>query len=85
MLQNIVKNFVKILIFFFFLFLFVYRHKVGYPSNEWEDEAPSKVQKILHFSITALSFLAFAGYLLCMIVQAIKSKGIVCHFISTEC
>lgn len=50
------------------------RHKTGWAS-EWEDEKPSKVQKVLHYSITALTFLAFAGYLLCMIVQAIKSKG----------
>lgn len=50
------------------------RHKTGYGS-EWEEEKPSKVQKVLHVSITALAFLAFAGYLLCMIVQAIKSKG----------
>ncbi|XP_031635792.1 uncharacterized protein LOC116348801 [Contarinia nasturtii] len=49
-------------------------HKTGYGS-EWEEEKPSKIQKILHLSITALTFLAFAGYLLCMIVQAIKSKG----------
>lgn len=41
----------------------------------WEEEKPSKIQKVLHFSLTALAFLAFAGYLLCMIVQAIKSKG----------
>ncbi|XP_040157509.1 uncharacterized protein LOC120897004 [Anopheles arabiensis] len=36
---------------------------------------PSKVQTIFQVSITGLAFLAFAGYLLCMIVQAIKSKG----------
>lgn len=55
-----------------------FRHKTGYGS-EWEEEKPSKVQKVLHLSITALSFLAFAGYLLCMIVQAIKSKGVSKH------
>uniref|UniRef100_A0A8D8AJU3 (northern house mosquito) hypothetical protein n=1 Tax=Culex pipiens TaxID=7175 RepID=A0A8D8AJU3_CULPI len=37
---------------------------------------PSKIQSILQLSVAALAFLAFAGYLLCMIVQAIKSKGI---------
>lgn len=52
-----------------------YRHKHGYAASGWEEEKPSKIQKVLHFSITALTFLAFAGYLLCMIVQAIKSKG----------
>lgn len=53
---------------------YYFRHKTGWAS-EWEEEKPSKVQKVLHYSITALTFLAFAGYLLCMIVQAIKSKG----------
>lgn len=53
---------------------YYFRHKTGW-ATEWEEEKPSKVQKVLHYSITALTFLAFAGYLLCMIVQAIKSKG----------
>jgi hypothetical protein len=39
------------------------------------DSKPSKIQTIFQLSVTALAFLAFAGYLLCMIVQAIKSKG----------
>lgn len=38
-------------------------------------EETGKIQKLFQFSITALAFLAFGGYLLCMIVQAIKSKG----------
>lgn len=38
-------------------------------------EESGKIQKLFQFSITALAFLAFGGYLLCMIVQAIKSKG----------
>lgn len=42
--------------------------------NPW-DSKPSKIQTFFQISITALAFLAFAGYLLCMIVQAIKSKG----------
>lgn len=54
---------------------FFFRHKFGHAAGGWEEEKPSKIQKVLHFSITALTFLAFAGYLLCMIVQAIKSKG----------
>lgn len=44
----------------------------------WEQKQ-SKIQTIFQLSITALAFLAFAGYLLCMIVQAIKAKGIF-HF-----
>ncbi|XP_065082509.1 uncharacterized protein LOC135704897 [Ochlerotatus camptorhynchus] len=39
------------------------------------DTKPSKIQSIFQISVTALAFLAFASYLLCMIVQAIKSKG----------
>lgn len=39
------------------------------------DSKPSKIQTFFQISITALAFLAFAGYLLCMIVQAIKTKG----------
>jgi hypothetical protein len=41
--------------------------------NPW-DSKPSKIQTFFQISITALAFLAFAGYLLCMIVQAIKAK-----------
>lgn len=40
-----------------------------------DDEPQSKVQSFFQLSITALAFFAFGGYLLCMIVQAIKSKG----------
>ncbi|GAB0099545.1 hypothetical protein DMENIID0001_154200 [Sergentomyia squamirostris] len=47
-------------------------HKSG---EGWQDMKQSKVQKIFQLSVTALAFLAFGGYLLCMIVQAIKSKG----------
>lgn len=43
--------------------------------NPW-DSKPSKIQTFFQISVTALAFLAFAGYLLCMIVQAVKSKGI---------
>lgn len=51
--------------------------KVGYGDDSagWVEEKPSKVQKIFQLSVTTLAFLAFGGYLLCMIVQAIKSKG----------
>lgn len=33
------------------------------------------MQTLFQISITALAFLSFGGYLLCLIVQAIKSKG----------
>ncbi|KAJ6635532.1 hypothetical protein Bhyg_14118 [Pseudolycoriella hygida] len=50
------------------------KEKVGYEET-WVEEKPGKIQKIFQLSVTALAFLAFGGYLLCMIVQAIKSKG----------
>lgn len=58
-----------------FLMLYVIR-KSGYSDLEgpWNTK-PSKIQTFFQISVTALAFLAFAGYLLCMIVQAIKSKG----------
>ncbi|XP_062544835.1 uncharacterized protein LOC134211705 isoform X2 [Armigeres subalbatus] len=48
----------------------------GRSAVEAWDSRPSKIQSIFQISVTALSFLAFASYLLCMIVQAIKSKVI---------
>lgn len=34
----------------------------------------SKISNIFSMSVTTLAFLAFGGYLLCLIVQAVKSK-----------
>ncbi|XP_002011376.4 uncharacterized protein LOC6585750 [Drosophila mojavensis] len=45
------------------------------PVASWVEEKPSKLQTLFQISITALAFLSFGGYLLCLIVQAIKSKG----------
>ncbi|KRF82687.1 uncharacterized protein Dvir_GJ25818, partial [Drosophila virilis] len=45
------------------------------PAASWVEEKPSKLQTLFQISITALAFLSFGGYLLCLIVQAIKSKG----------
>ncbi|XP_015032727.2 uncharacterized protein LOC26528963 [Drosophila willistoni] len=46
------------------------------PPSSWPAEPkPSKLQTLFQISITALAFLSFGGYLLCLIVQAIKSKG----------
>lgn len=36
----------------------------------------SKIQSIFQLSVTALAFLSFGGYLLCLIVNAIRSKQI---------
>ncbi|XP_052856991.1 uncharacterized protein LOC128265177, partial [Drosophila gunungcola] len=43
--------------------------------HPWVEQKPSKLQTLFQISITALAFLSFGGYLLCLIVQAIKSKG----------
>lgn len=43
--------------------------------SSWTEEKPSKLQTLFQISITSLAFLSFGGYLLCLIVQAIKSKG----------
>ncbi|XP_016990971.2 uncharacterized protein LOC108052934 [Drosophila rhopaloa] len=44
-------------------------------ATPWVEQKPSKLQTLFQISITALAFLSFGGYLLCLIVQAIKSKG----------
>lgn len=64
---------------YFFFFLFAKKHRKS-GLEPW-DTKPSKIQTIFQLSVTALAFLAFAGYLLCMIVQAIKSKGMVWNFL----
>ena len=55
---------------------FLKTRKTGYGEmdNPW-DSKPSKISTFFSISVTALAFLAFAGYLLCMIVQAMKNKG----------
>ncbi|XP_016939022.2 uncharacterized protein [Drosophila suzukii] len=49
-------------------------HPQPHPTS-WMEPKPSKLQTLFQISITALAFLSFGGYLLCLIVQAIKSKG----------
>lgn len=39
-----------------------------------EKEKDSKISKIFQLSISALSFLAFGGYLLALIISAIRQK-----------
>lgn len=46
----------------------------GGHEEHYEYEEKSKVQSIFQLSVTALAFLSFGGYLLCLIVQAIRSK-----------
>ncbi|XP_039228864.1 uncharacterized protein LOC120321159 [Drosophila yakuba] len=50
-------------------------HSHPHPPTSWTEQKPSKLQTLFQISITALAFLSFGGYLLCLIVQAIKSKG----------
>ncbi|XP_015041139.2 uncharacterized protein [Drosophila pseudoobscura] len=50
-------------------------HAAWHTAPSWMEPKPSKLQTLFQVSITALAFLSFGGYLLCLIVQAIKSKG----------
>ncbi|KAM7350784.1 uncharacterized protein ACRADG_009233 [Cochliomyia hominivorax] len=52
-------------------------YAVSHASYEpWQpEEKTSKLQTLFQISVTALAFLSFGGYLLCLIVQSIKSKG----------
>uniref|UniRef100_A0A1A9ZEP1 Uncharacterized protein n=1 Tax=Glossina pallidipes TaxID=7398 RepID=A0A1A9ZEP1_GLOPL len=44
--------------------------------DSWQlAEKPSKFQTFFQITITTLAFLSFGGYLLCLIVHAIKNKG----------
>lgn len=40
----------------------------------YKKESYSKISNIFSMSVTTLAFLAFGGYLLCLIVQAVKAK-----------
>ncbi|KAL3267399.1 hypothetical protein HHI36_011528 [Cryptolaemus montrouzieri] len=51
-----------------------YEHE-HYEYEEYDKKGDKKsVQNFFQLAVTALAFLAFGGYLLCLIVQAIKSK-----------
>ncbi|XP_026752454.1 uncharacterized protein LOC113512740 [Galleria mellonella] len=42
--------------------------------EEMSSKKDSKISKIFSMSVTTLAFLAFGGYLLCLIVQAVREK-----------
>ncbi|XP_053608293.1 uncharacterized protein LOC128674045 [Plodia interpunctella] len=46
--------------------------RTDYEDSVWKKE--SKISNIFSMSVTTLAFLAFGGYLLCLIVQAVKAK-----------
>ncbi|XP_013191478.1 uncharacterized protein LOC106135662 [Amyelois transitella] len=46
--------------------------RTDYEESLWKKE--SKISNIFSMSVTTLAFLAFGGYLLCLIVQAVKAK-----------
>ncbi|CAH0399999.1 unnamed protein product [Chilo suppressalis] len=48
--------------------------RLDYESLHYKKEGQSKLSKLFTVSVTALAFLAFGGYLLCLIVQAVKAK-----------
>ncbi|XP_050550069.1 uncharacterized protein LOC118267866 [Spodoptera frugiperda] len=45
-----------------------------YEEGLYKKEGYSKISNIFSMSVTTLAFLAFGGYLLCLIVQAVKAK-----------
>ncbi|CAG9583178.1 unnamed protein product [Danaus chrysippus] len=48
--------------------------KMDYEEALFKKDGKSKISNIFTMSVTTLAFLAFGGYLLCLIVQAVKSK-----------
>lgn len=46
----------------------------GHEHEHEHEEEKSKIQSIFQLSVTALAFLSFGGYLLCLIVNAIRAK-----------
>lgn len=49
-------------------------YHVHYEENNSKKSGKKSVQSIFQASVTALAFLAFGGYLLCLLIQAVKSK-----------
>lgn len=45
-----------------------------YEDGLYKKESYGKISNIFSISVTTLAFLAFGGYLLCLIVQAVKAK-----------
>ncbi|VVC94421.1 unnamed protein product [Leptidea sinapis] len=48
--------------------------RTDYEEEMEKKDSESKISHVFSMSVTTLAFLAFGGYLLCLIVQAIKSK-----------
>lgn len=48
--------------------------RVDWEESVWKKGSYSKISNIFTMSVTTLAFLAFGGYLLCLIVHAIKQK-----------
>lgn len=52
-------------------------YRRGYTEIEdgWKGKGKGDIQSIFQMTITALAFLAFGGYLICMIISAIKASN----------
>lgn len=50
------------------------KRKMDYEEGLFKKDGKSKISNIFTMSVTTLAFLAFGGYLLCLIVQAVKTK-----------
>ncbi|XP_034942898.1 uncharacterized protein [Chelonus insularis] len=44
--------------------------------SDWE-ESDNKISKIFHFALTTLAFLAFGGYLLCLVITSIRRNSVI--------
>ena len=66
-----------VFICFIYLFIYLFFLEEEEEEEEWlpKGKDKGKINKIFNTSIMALSFLAFGGYLLCLIVNAIKEKN----------
>ncbi|CAH1160156.1 unnamed protein product [Phaedon cochleariae] len=56
-------------------------YQYHYEEEYHPKEGKNKIQSIFQISVTALAFLAFGGYLLCLLIHAINSKQ---HYYSNQ-
>ncbi|KAK5643670.1 hypothetical protein RI129_007515 [Pyrocoelia pectoralis] len=53
----------------------IVHNRGGHGHDDYGEKDKKDTSTIFQFSVTALSFVAFGGYLLCLIVQAIRAKN----------
>ncbi|KAJ8945406.1 hypothetical protein NQ314_009244 [Rhamnusium bicolor] len=50
-------------------------HSSYHYEEEYSKKDKTSIQSIFQISVTTLAFLAFGGYLICLLVQVVKGKG----------